>query len=233
MQTEYSFEPFGGFTTSGASTSNPLTFTGREADGTGLFYYRARFYDPRLQRFVGEDPIGFDGADANLYAYVGNAPVIFSDPLGLKPSPNFGPGPGVRGLGPRGPSDPRPRWGQGPDAPSPSSAEPPDPQPECPSFGDRWWRNVRDTNTLFPGLLTPAGLGGGLGAVGSVSEYFGVPTPRPVTIFTPPAATPRFLSPTWTAVRAGAWVSTGLAWEAGVFAGSAIDAGLLHPCAGW
>jgi len=108
VQTEYSYEPFGGLTVTGQSTASSFAFTGREADGTGLMYYRARFYDPRLQRFISADPLGFSAGDANLYAYVGNAPVMFSDPLGLKPSEGFGPGPGIRGLGPRGPggSDP-------------------------------------------------------------------------------------------------------------------------------
>jgi RHS repeat-associated protein len=43
-------------------------------DGTGLLFYRARYYDPRLQRFIAEDPIGFDAGDVNLHGYVGNAP---------------------------------------------------------------------------------------------------------------------------------------------------------------
>lgn len=40
-------------------------------------------YDPKLGRFIAEDPIGFDGGDINLYAYVWNDPVTFSDPSGL------------------------------------------------------------------------------------------------------------------------------------------------------
>jgi uncharacterized protein RhaS with RHS repeats len=54
LQTEYTYEPFGGTATSGAATTSPFAFTGREADGTGLYYYRARFYDPKLQRFLSE-----------------------------------------------------------------------------------------------------------------------------------------------------------------------------------
>ena len=57
VQTAYTYEPFGGFSTSGASTSNPSAFTGREADGTGLYFYRARYYHPQLQRFASEDPL--------------------------------------------------------------------------------------------------------------------------------------------------------------------------------
>ena len=48
-----------------------------------LLHLRARYYSPMLQRFISEDPIGFDGGDANLYAYVGNDPVSLRDPLGL------------------------------------------------------------------------------------------------------------------------------------------------------
>jgi RHS repeat-associated protein len=64
-------------------------YTGREPDKSGLIYYRARSYDPGLGRFAQRDPAGFaDGI--NPYAYVGNNPVSFSDPLGLSkmaPSP--------------------------------------------------------------------------------------------------------------------------------------------------
>jgi RHS repeat-associated protein len=83
VQTSYTYEPFGATGTSGATTPNVLDYSGRESDPTGLKYYRARYYHPQLQRFIGEDPIGFLGGDVNLYAYVRNAPVRFIDPLGL------------------------------------------------------------------------------------------------------------------------------------------------------
>ncbi|MCY2987166.1 MAG: hypothetical protein NTY19_04760, partial [Planctomycetota bacterium] len=61
-------------------------FTGREWDvETGLYYYRARYFDPRQGRFVSADPVGFAAGDVNLYRYVGNAPVALRDPLGLEP----------------------------------------------------------------------------------------------------------------------------------------------------
>jgi hypothetical protein len=50
-----------------------------------LYYYRARYYSPTLQRFISEDPIGLTGGDTNFYAYVGNDPISFADALGLKP----------------------------------------------------------------------------------------------------------------------------------------------------
>lgn len=83
IQTEYTYEPFGGTSTVGASTGNTFGFTGREADGTGVFFYRARYYDPRLQRFVSEDPIQLASGDVNFYGYVWNDPVRLTDPLGL------------------------------------------------------------------------------------------------------------------------------------------------------
>jgi RHS repeat-associated protein len=83
VKTTYSYDPFGNTTISGEASDNPFQYTGRENDGTGLYYYRARYYSPELQRFISEDPIGFDGGDVNLMAYVGNNPVNFVDPLGL------------------------------------------------------------------------------------------------------------------------------------------------------
>jgi len=57
-------------------------YTGREWDPeTGLYYYRARYYDPKIGRFISEDPIGFLGG-VNLYAYVDNRPTEMIDPLG-------------------------------------------------------------------------------------------------------------------------------------------------------
>jgi uncharacterized protein RhaS with RHS repeats len=49
-----------------------------------LYYYRARFYDPMIGRFLSEDPIGFSSGDVNLYRYVANNPINLIDPLGLE-----------------------------------------------------------------------------------------------------------------------------------------------------
>ena len=40
-------------------------------------------YDPTIGRWLSEDPIGFEGGDANLYRYVGNQPTQHTDPSGL------------------------------------------------------------------------------------------------------------------------------------------------------
>ena len=48
----------------------------------GLWYYKARMYEPELGRFLQPDPIGYDDSP-NLYAYVLNDPINLIDPLGL------------------------------------------------------------------------------------------------------------------------------------------------------
>ena len=61
----------------------PYAFTGREWDAeSGLYYYRARYYDPKIGRFMSEDPVGFAGG-SNFYVYVGNRAPNFTDPYGL------------------------------------------------------------------------------------------------------------------------------------------------------
>jgi RHS repeat-associated protein len=68
---------------SNANFPTRYQYTGREFDSaTGLHYYRARFYDANLGRFISEDPIGFVGGDINLYAYVGNNSLNLVDPFG-------------------------------------------------------------------------------------------------------------------------------------------------------
>jgi RHS repeat-associated protein len=82
VQTSYTYEPFGRASTSGAADANPLQFTGRENDGTGLQYNRARYYSPTLQRFISQDPLGFGGGDVNTHAYAGDSPTNATDPSG-------------------------------------------------------------------------------------------------------------------------------------------------------
>lgn len=79
-QTTYTYEPFGNTTRTGTPSSNAFEYTGRENDGTGLYYYRSRFYSPRLQRFLAQDPVELQSGDTNLYSYVRNRPTAFTDP---------------------------------------------------------------------------------------------------------------------------------------------------------
>jgi RHS repeat-associated protein len=76
------FDSFGEAT---GALASAFGFTGREFDSeTGLYFYRARYYSPSLGRFTSKDPIGLDGGDVNFYGYVGNNPVNYTDPWGLK-----------------------------------------------------------------------------------------------------------------------------------------------------
>jgi len=85
LATNYTYQPFGAATTSGTANTNSYQFTGRENDGTGLSFYRARYYSPAYQRFISQDPIGFAAGDSNLYGYVTNSPTDFTDPSGSDP----------------------------------------------------------------------------------------------------------------------------------------------------
>ena len=65
---------------------SPFGYTGRQYDTeSGLYQYRARYYDPRLGQFLSTDPIGTKD-DPNLYGYVGNDPVNRTDPTGNCPN---------------------------------------------------------------------------------------------------------------------------------------------------
>ena len=80
----YVYDSFGNIEQQVGSMENPYTYTSREFDSeSGLYYYRARYYDRLSGRFLNEDPIGFEG-EINFYVYVRNNPVNFRDPLGLK-----------------------------------------------------------------------------------------------------------------------------------------------------
>jgi RHS repeat-associated protein len=79
----YTYDAFGTLTASTGTLTNPFQFTGREFDAeTGLRYYRFRYFDPTIGRFISEDPIGFDGG-INFYQYVQNNPSLLIDPFGL------------------------------------------------------------------------------------------------------------------------------------------------------
>ncbi len=85
----YEYDSFGNITyQQDPNFKQSYTYTGREYDDeSGLYYYRARYYDAKVGRFISEDPIGFAGGDVNLYSYVGNNPVNLVDPLGLTSIP--------------------------------------------------------------------------------------------------------------------------------------------------
>jgi len=73
---QYAYDAFGNikFTPFPIWIKQPYTYTGREYDPeTGLYYYRARYYDAQAGRFIQRDPIGFKGG-INQFAYVSNNP---------------------------------------------------------------------------------------------------------------------------------------------------------------
>ena len=83
VTSEYRYKPFGNLERNDQNTANSLRFQARPYDTeTGLYYFRARYYDPELGRFISEDPIGLAGG-INQYAFAGNDPVNNTDPSGL------------------------------------------------------------------------------------------------------------------------------------------------------
>lgn len=77
-----SYDSFGNQSNPGFSSR--YQYSGREYDPlSGFYFYRARWYDANVGRFVSEDPIGLAGGDINIYAYVKNNSAAFRDPTGL------------------------------------------------------------------------------------------------------------------------------------------------------
>lgn len=93
-------------------------YTGRENDGTGVYFYRGRYYNPTFQRFISEDPIGIAGG-IDLYAYVGDNPITFVDPFGFdKRGSGFGGSGG--GTSTNNPEPPNPNNPNSPPQPDPN-----------------------------------------------------------------------------------------------------------------
>ena len=108
------YDSFGNIVSqSNAADSTRYLFTGREyeaelaSDSGGFYYYRARFYDPSIGKFIQRDPLGFaDGT--NYYEYVGSNPIGFTDPTGQFLLPIVV-DPGLYGLPGRASTVPAPR----------------------------------------------------------------------------------------------------------------------------
>ena len=68
-----------------SAVGNRYTYTGREWDATlGLHHFRARWMSPLAGRFLGRDPIGFEGATANIYQFMNSRIFKMVDPTGHK-----------------------------------------------------------------------------------------------------------------------------------------------------
>ena len=82
----YAYDAYGNILESPGTVNQPYTYTGREFDSeSGLYYYRARYYDAGTGRFLQKDPIGFANGDPNLYPYVRENPLFYTDPTGQCP----------------------------------------------------------------------------------------------------------------------------------------------------
>jgi RHS repeat-associated protein len=80
----FGYGPYGSASQSGTATT-PFQYSGRENDGTSnLYYYRARYYNPTIGRFISEDPARFVGG-MNFYAYADGDPISERDPSGRCP----------------------------------------------------------------------------------------------------------------------------------------------------
>lgn len=87
---EYKYGVFGKIVNEAGDTiENQFTYTSRELDKeTGNYFYRARYYNAGMGRFLSEDPLGIVG-DVNIYRYVRNRPIVLRDPFGLKPGDSY------------------------------------------------------------------------------------------------------------------------------------------------
>jgi RHS repeat-associated protein len=78
----YQYDAFGKSTGTTGTLANSFRYTGREWDQEiGLYYYRARYFDSSIGRFLSDDPVGFKGGP-NFYRYVLNNPASLVDPSG-------------------------------------------------------------------------------------------------------------------------------------------------------
>ncbi|WP_084159527.1 RHS repeat-associated core domain-containing protein [Paenibacillus ehimensis] len=85
----YTYGPYGETLKHEGNTDNPFQYNGRDGvmtDPNGLYYMRARYYQPEIKRFVNRDVLTGTISEAstlNRYAYVNGNPVSYVDPFGL------------------------------------------------------------------------------------------------------------------------------------------------------
>ena len=151
IQTKYLYGPFGTTKLTGTTSENIYQFAGRENDGDGLYYNRARYYNPTNGRFISQDPVEQAASGANIYLYTTDSPMNATDPYGMSESLSNQPGPGR----PPGP-------GVAPGSPSPGTPSPGGPSPGGPS----------------PGAPSPGGPGPGPGGPTHPSQNGGGESPE-------------------------------------------------------
>lgn len=88
------YDSYGNIIAQSSPANQPrFGYAGAQLDAAmGLYYDNARFYDPLLGRFISQDPAGFRGGNTNLYGYVNNSLVNFTDPTGRSPKGSNGTG---------------------------------------------------------------------------------------------------------------------------------------------
>jgi len=78
----YSYDAFGNVLAQSGTATNSRNFLTKETSSTGLVYFGARYYDPRVGRFISRDPSGMSDGP-NVYTYCKNDPVNYVDLWGL------------------------------------------------------------------------------------------------------------------------------------------------------
>lgn len=203
VQTSYTYDPYGNTTVGGTSSTNSFQYAGRENDGTGLYFYRARYYKPGFERFLSEDPIGDYSEYAyelssvvpfglaggvNRYAYAGDDPSDFIDPFGTQ-----------RQLPPPRPPAPPIRP---PVPPLPPTPSPPLPQPPNPVGPPPYNPNI-------PPVTRPPDYGPEPPPVTNPPGYWPFPFPMPTLPTFPdpllPIFDPCLLHPDWAWCRCPQW----------------------------
>ena len=87
----FEYAPYGELVSRTGTTDTPFLFNGREGvmtDSNGLYYMRARYYNPEIKRFINQDVVQGaieNGLSLNRYAYSNGNPISYIDPFGLSP----------------------------------------------------------------------------------------------------------------------------------------------------
>ncbi len=85
----YQYDEWGNLTNQKETVANEFKYAGETYDSeTGLYYLKARYYDPNIGRFLNEDTVEGEvnnPLSLNIYVYVHNNPLVYIDPSGNMP----------------------------------------------------------------------------------------------------------------------------------------------------
>jgi RHS repeat-associated protein len=181
----YDYMPFGEQFNGGATT--PMKFAGMYGDSeSSLYHTLARQYPATQGRWLSPDPLGgrlSNPQSLNRYSYVGNSPLIFTDPTGLYRSdywdPTHTPCTFLANDNKNG-SDHKAQSssGSGPGGPSADESEEPAPEPQCVSeqfnpnhfIGDLFaFYDGFDSSSLLFGPTTESNPMADMGPPGAIS----------------------------------------------------------------